>query len=423
MKRCHEDSKESTEQKRKAEAMSGFVPPPHHLENFDYCCPTQAVFGTGTIGRLGKLVPEGKRVMVTYGGGSIKRNGVYDKVKAQLGERIVAEFGGIEPNPDYDTLMKAVAVLKEAKADFLLAVGGGSVVDGTKFIALAAAWTKTADPYDILREYAQKGNKEYEPHAYCPLAAIVTLPATGTEMNDGGVVSCRRLHEKTGVSHPSVYPVFSILDPETTYTLPRKQIANGLADSFVHVMEQYAGHYDMGRVQDEEAEGLLRALVDVAPDALNVEQPCYKARADYFWAATQGLNYLIACGVRQCWATHMIGHELTVFYGLDHGVTLAIVMPRLLTLLAEQRQQKLARMAERVWHIPRDGKSDLEMTTLCIARIEAFFQSLGIATTLSGNGCDASHIKEIAAKFRGRKLGAEQTISEKEVEEILTKSL
>jgi len=403
--------------------MSEYVPPPHHLENFQYCCPTRAVFGKGSISKLGKLVPEGKRVMVTYGGGSIKRNGVYDKVKEQLGDRIVAEFGGIEPNPDFDTLMKGVALLKEKKADFLLAVGGGSVVDGTKFISLAANWTKTDDPYDILREYAQKNNREYEPKAFCPLASIVTLPATGTEMNNGGVVSCRRLKEKTGFGHPSCYPMFSILDPETTFSLPRKQIANGLADAFVHVMEQYAGEFDMGRVQDEESEGLLRAIVDVAPHALETEKPDYKARADYFWAATQALNYLIACGIRQCWATHLIGHELTAFYGLDHGVTLAIVLPRLLTLLAERRQQKLARMAEKVWGIPREGKTDMEMTMLCIDRCEKFFQSLGIATTLSGNNCDGSHIKEIAAKFRGVKICAEHCISEPEVEEILTKSL
>jgi len=403
--------------------MSEYVPPPHHLENFEYCCPTRAVFGKGSLNKLSKLVPEGKRVMVTYGGGSVKRNGVFDKVKEQLGDRIVAEFGGIEPNPDYDTLMKGVALLKEKKADFLLAIGGGSVVDGTKFITLAANWTKTDDPYDIIREYAQKGNREYTPRAFCPLASVVTLPATGTEMNDGGVVSCRRLKEKTGFSHPTCYPVFSILDPETTYTLPRKQIANGLADSFVHVMEQYAGEFDMGRVQDEESEGLLRAIVDVAPHALETEKPDYKARADYFWAATQGLNYLIACGIRQCWATHLIGHELTAFYGLDHGVTLAIVLPRLLTLLADRRQQKLARMAEKVWGIPREGKTDMEMTMLCIDRCEKFFQSLGIATTLSGNNCDGSHIKEIAAKFRGIKICAEHCISEPEVEEILTKSL
>jgi len=402
---------------------ASYVPPPNHLENFEYCCPTRAVFGAGGIDKLASLVPAGKRVMVTYGGGSIKRNGIYDKVKAQLGDRIVAEFGGIEPNPDYDTVMKGVAVMKEKNVDFLLAVGGGSVVDGTKFMTLAANWTKTADPYDILREWAQKDNRDFEPKAFCPLAAIVTLPATGTEMNNGGVVSCRRLNEKTGFSHPTCYPVFSILDPETTYTLPRKQIANGLADAFVHVMEQYAGEFDMGRVQDEGSEGLLRAIVDVAPFALETEHPDYKARADYFWAATQALNYLIACGIRQCWATHMIGHELTAFYGLDHGVTLAIVMPRLLTLLAEKRQKKLARMAENVWHIPRDNKTDMEMTKLCIQRIEQFFQSLGIKTTLSGNGCDASHIKEIAAKFRGRYICAEKCISEAEVEEILTKSL
>jgi len=400
-----------------------FVPPPRNLENFDFCNPTHVVFGAGSIGKLSKLVPEGKRVLLIYGGGSIKRNGVYDKVKAQLGERIVAEFGGIEANPDYDTCVKAVALMKEVKADFLMAVGGGSVVDATKFIALAAGWTKTADTYDILREFAQKGNMEFEPHAFCPFGSIVTLPATGTEMDAAAVISCRRLHEKTGIIHPSVYPMFSILDPETTYSLPRKQIANGLADAFVHVMEQYSCNWDMGRVQDEQSEGILRAIVDVAPAALETEKPDYKARADYFWATTMALNGVIACGVRQCWATHDIGHELTAFYGLDHGVTLAIVHPRLLTLLLPQRKQQLARMATKIWRIPREGKTDEQLAKECIDRIEKFFQSLGIATTLSGNNCDGSHIKEIAAKFRGKKICAEKLISEKEVEEILTKSL
>jgi len=173
-----------------------YVPPPHHIENFEYCCPTKVVFGARSLDKLGKLVPEGKRVMLTYGGGSIKRNGVYDKVKAQLGDRLVAEFGGIEPNPDYDTVMKGVAIVKEKKIELLLAVGGGSVVDGTKFMTLAANWTKTDNPYDILTEYSLKNKREFEPSAYCPLAAIVTLPATGTEMNNGGVISCRRLNEK-----------------------------------------------------------------------------------------------------------------------------------------------------------------------------------------------------------------------------------
>jgi len=404
--------------------MSGeYVPPPHHIENFQFCNPTHIVFGTGTIEKLGKLVPEGKRVMMTYGGGSIKRNGIYDKVKAQLGDRIVAEFGGIEANPDYDTCVKAVALLKEKKADFLLAVGGGSVVDATKFISLAAGWTKTEDTYDILREFAQKNNMEYEPKAFCPISCIITLPATGTEMDNAAVISCRRLNEKTGIMHRSIYPMFSILDPETTFSLPAKQIANGLADAFVHVMEQYSCNWDMGRVQDEESEGLLRAIVDVAPSALECNPPNYKARADYFWSTTMALNGVIACGVRQCWATHDIGHELTAFYGLDHGVTLSIVHPRLLTLLLPHRKQQLARMATKVWHIPREAKSDEDLAKECIDRIEKFFQSLGIATTLSGNKCDATHIKTIAAKFRGRKICAEKCISEAEVEEILTKSL
>lgn len=396
----------------------------HELNDFEYWCPTRAVFGRGGLDKLSELIPDRySRVMLLYGGGSIKRNGVYERVQKQLGGRLLCEFGGIEANPDYDTCMKAVAVIKEKRPDFLLAVGGGSVVDATKFITCAAGWTKT-DCYEMLTTWCgDRAVPEFEPCALLPLGCVVTLPATGTEMNDSGVISCRRLCTKTSFAHHTCFPVFAVLDPEVTYSLPRRQVANGLADTFVHVMEQYAGHFDMGRVQDEQCEALLRTVVDVAPHALVLDPPSYKARADFFWCATQGLNYLPACGIVECWATHKIGHELTAFYGLDHGVTLAIVLPRLLSKLIGVRKQKLAQMAERVWKIPRGSKTDMEMAQECIERCESWFRSLGIATTLSGNGCDGSHIKEIAERFRNRKIGAEKLLGEEEVYEILSKSL
>ena len=397
---------------------------PHQLNNFDYCCPTRMVFGEDALERLPGLVPAGRRVFLLYGGGSIKRNGVYDAVRRLLGARIVCEMGGVEANPDYDTCMRAVGVLRAHGADFVLAVGGGSVVDAGKFVTLAAGWTKSADAHDIMVRWgAGQADRTWEPRAFCPLGVVLTLPATGSEMNNSAVISCRRLHEKCSVDHDTTLPAFAVVDPRVTYTLPRRQVANGLADAFVHVMEQYAGHFDMGRVQDAQAEGLLRALVDVAPDALEVEQPSYKARADLCWAATQALNLLVACGVRQCWATHRIGHMVTAYYGLDHAVTLAIVMPRLLRLLLPLRAPKLAQMAQRVWGIPRDGRTDAALAELCVARCEAWFQSLGIATTFTANGCDATHFDAIAASFAGRRIGAEQTIGPDEVRQILLASL
>jgi len=396
---------------------------PKQLNNFEYCCPTRMVFGEDAMDKLPRLVPETSRVMLVYGGGSIKRNGVYDSVRRLVGDRIVHEFGGIEANPDFDTCMKAVDALRANKADFILAVGGGSVIDASKFITLAAGWTKTSDAHDIMTRWgAGQPEDTWEPHAFCPIGVVLTLPATGSEMNNSAVISCRRLHEKSSVDHDSTLPAFAVVDPRVTFSLPRRQVMNGLADAFVHVMEQYAGHFDMGRVQDEQAEGVLRALIDMAPDAL-AEPPTYKARADMCWAATQALNLLMACGIRQCWATHRIGHMITAYYGLDHAVTLAIVMPRLLKHLLPLRTPKLARMAERVWHIPREGKDDATLAVECIDRCEAWFQTLGIATTFSGNHCDGSHIDEIAATFTGRKIGAEKTIGPEEVKLILQQSL
>ena len=387
------------------------------MQNFSFCNPTNIVFGKDSIAKLGELTKDYKRIMITYGGGSIKRNGVYDKVMAQIKDRVICEFGGIEANPDHETCMKAVALVREKQPDFLLAVGGGSVLDATKYITTAAAWKYTENPYDLFDLWAPEMNPAYKPSAFCPFGSVMTLPATGSEMNNGAVVSWRAKHRKHAFYNG--YPVFSILDPETTYSLPKKQVANGLADAFVHVCEQYLGHYGMGVIQDEQCEAIMRAIIDCAPRALECEHPDYQARAEYFWCTTMALNGLIACGVTQCWATHFIGHELTAFYGLDHGVTLSIVMPSLLRHLKGLRAKKLERFAERVFGV--SGATD--MAEEAIKQCEKFFQSLGIATTLSGNGCDDSHLQEIADKFKGRKIGEEKTIGDEDVLTILKNAL
>ena len=394
------------------------------INNFEYCVSTRVVFGADSVDKLPELISKEERVLITYGKGSIKSSGLYDRVKALLGSHLVGEFGGICANPDFDHLMKCVDVVKDIKPTLLLAVGGGSVLDGTKFIAVASAWTYTKDPYDILSLCGDANpDPKCVPSVFCPVASIMTLPATGSECNNGGVISCRRLGTKLGFSAAAALPVFSVLDPKLTYTLPRHQIANGLADSFVHVMEQYTAHSDCARLQDEQCEGLLRSIVDVAPSALECDHPDYHARSDYFWCATQALNGLVGCGVPQCWGTHYIGHELTVQYGLDHGLTLAIVMPRFLKKLIPQRKKKLARMAVRVWGISSEGKSEEQLAQEAIDSCEKWFNSLGLKTTLSGNGCGGEHIDEIASKFKEFKLGPEKLIGEKEVKEILIESL
>ena len=388
------------------------------MKNFMFYCPTKEVFGAGEIKQLPELVPADARVMMTYGGGSIKRNGIYDKVKTLLGDRIVVEVGGIEANPDFDTVMKGVEVLKESKANFVLAVGGGSVLDGSKFMVCAATWTET-DAYTLLRT----PDLQSKAHALCPIGTIMTLPATGSEMNFGGVISCRRLNTKTGFTNRSTQPAFCILDPEFTYSLPHKQVANGLADTFVHIMEQYTCHYMMNPVVDETCEGMLRNLVRYSDKILECEHPDYQARAIYFNLATEALNHTLGKGVVECWGTHFIGHELTVFYGYDHGLTLAIILPRFLKKLIPQRKQKLAQMAERVWMVPREGKSDEELSMICIDKCEKWFQSLGLKTHISENGGDDSHFVEIASRFKTWFLGPEKLIGEPEVLEILKGSL
>ena len=360
--------------------------------NFDFYNPTHIIFGKNRLDEIGKNTPAGAKVLVTYGRGSAKKSGLIDKVKAALGNRQVFEFGGIEPNPRYETLMKAVEVVRAEKIDFLLAVGGGSVIDGTKFIALAALYEK--DPRDLLKFGLAPIPVEAAGKAV-PIGTVLTLPATGSEMNCGAVISYE--HGKYPVLSALTYPKYSILDPALTFTLPKIQVANGVVDAFVHTTEQYITFPADGRVQDRFAEGILRTLIEIGRTTVE-EAENYDARANHEWAATLALNGIIGAGVPQDWATHMIGHELTAMFGIDHGQTLAIVLPALLTVRRDKKRAKLLQYAERVWDI-KSGSED-ERIDQAIAKTREFFESLGIKTRLSEYGVGADKIPAVVEQLK-----------------------
>lgn len=352
--------------------------------NFSYQNPVKILFGKGQIGAIGGEIPSDARVLVTYGGGSVKKNGTLDEVREALGGRTVFEFGGIEPNPVYETLMKAVELCREEGIDFLLAVGGGSVIDGTKFIAAAVPFA--GDPWDIL---AKRGAGIV---LALPLGAVLTLPATGSEMNMAAVVTRKATQDKLGFLHPAVFPKFSVLDPTKTYTLPPRQIGNGVVDAFAHVMEQYMTEPSAAAVQDRWAEGILTTLIEEGPKALETPED-YDVRANLMWAATTALNGAIAVGVPQDWSTHMIGHEITAIYGLDHGQTLAIVMPANFDVRRGVKKAKLLQYAARVWGIA-EGTDD-EIIDMAIARTRAFFESMGVKTRLRDYGVEGDYTTPI----------------------------
>lgn len=345
------------------------------MQNFEFFNPTKIVFGNKTIEKLAELVPAEAHVLILYGGASARKNGTLDEVKAALGKRQVYEFSGIEPNPSYETMMRAVAQVREQKIDFLLAVGGGSVIDGTKFVAAAVGYV--GDPWEILETHGRSVTRAL------PFGTVLTLPATGSEMNNGSVITRRSTHTKFAFLSPHVFPQFSVLDPTKTYTLPPSQIANGVADAFVHVVEQYLTYPVGGLAQDRFAEGLLQTLIEVGPQALATPDD-YDTRANLMWVAALALNGLIGAGVPQDWATHMIGHELTARHDIDHARTLAIVLPSMLRVRKEAKRGKLLQYAERVWNL-RDGTED-ERIESAIERTRAFFESLDIPTRLSAYG-------------------------------------
>lgn len=385
------------------------------MNNFTFHNPTKIIFGTETIAKLDELIPAQARVLILFGGNSAQKNGTLDEVKAALGKRVVQEFGGIEANPTYETLMRAVAQVRTEQLDFLLAVGGGSVIDGTKFVAAAVPFA--GDPWEILLNHG--GNVE----SALPLASVLTLPATGSEMNCGAVVTRKETKTKLAFLSALVFPQFSILDPSKTFTLPPQQIANGVVDAFVHITEQYLTYPANGMVQDRFAEGLLQTLVELGPKVMAAPEN-YENRANLMWVATLALNGLIGAGVPQDWATHMIGHELTAQHGIDHARTLAIVLPSLLNVQREDKHAKLLQYAERVWQI-RDG-SETQRIDAAIRRTVEFFESLGIPTRLSAYGLGADAIDTLVAQLQAHgmtALGEHQNITPEVSRRILQGAL
>jgi len=364
------------------------------MDNFQFCNPVNIVFGKGQISKLNKLVPANTKIMLAYGGGSIFKNGVYNQVNEALAGYNLIEFGGIEPNPRYETLMKAVEIVKKEKIGFILAVGGGSVLDGVKFIAAAAHWDGE-DPWEFLV------NRKLLASSAVPLGSVLTLPATGSEMNSTAVVTRNSTQEKMAFASPAVLPKFSILDPTVVFSLPQKQVANGVVDAFVHVIEQYLTYPVDAQIQDRFAESILITLVEEGPKVL-ADRNDYDAAANFMWAATMALNGLIGVGVPQDWATHMIGHELTAFYEIDHARTLAIVLPGIMQVKRENKREKLLQYGERVWGISTG--SDDERIDATIRKTVEFFESVGIPTKLSAYGVGEDFIPVICDRFRQRGL-------------------
>jgi NADP-dependent alcohol dehydrogenase len=385
------------------------------MNNFTFYNPVKILFGKGQIAAIKDEIPADARVMITYGGGSIKKNGVYDQVIAALSGYTVLEFEGIEPNPHYETLMQAVEIAKRHNIDYFLAVGGGSVIDGTKFIVAAMTY-EGDDPWDILSNKAPVTNA-------APFGAVLTLPATGSEMNSGSVITRVETQEKLAFGSPFTFPQFSVLDPETTFTLPLRQISNGVVDAFTHVLEQYLTYPVNAPLQDRLAESVLLTLKEEGPKALHNPQD-YDTMANFMWCATMALNGVIRVGVPTDWATHYIAHELTALHGIDHARTLAVVLPSLLRYKHETKKEKILQYGERVWGI-NAGTEDERIEATIQATI-TFFESLDIRTRLSDYEVGEDTVNTIVERFNERgvkNLGERADIQVEDIKEILMKSI
>ena len=391
------------------------------MNNFELYNPVNYVFGKGQIEKLKDLVPANTKIMIAYGGGSIFKNGVYDQVKAalsiQFGENNIVEFGGIEPNPRYETLMKAVEIIRTEKIGFVLAVGGGSVIDGVKFISAAVNYK--GDAAEILRQRILFTDISQ----VIPFGTVLTLPATGSEMNSGAVVTINATQEKLTLGGSALFPKFSIVDPTVIASLPKRQLQNGVVDAFTHTMEQYLTYKHDAILQDRIAEGILQTLVEIGPEV--VENPTdYKLASNFVWSATMALNGLIQKGVPSDWATHMIGHELTALYEIDHARTLAIIGPNLYRVMFETKKEKLAQFGERVFHLT--GDSVEEIAHKAIEKTVEFFHTMGMKTKLSENTEEYAKTADfIVNRFeeRGWKaLGEKQNITPEKVREIVEMS-
>lgn len=384
------------------------------MDNFIFKNPTKIIFGKGQIEKLASELNKDHKIMLLYGGGSIKKNGIYEQVDRALFNFEVTEFGGIPANPEYEILMQAIATINEKKIDFLLAVGGGSVIDGTKFIAAAAAYDGNA--WEMVKNRAKIMDA-------LPIGTVLTLPATGSEMNAGFVISRRETKEKLVMGSPLLYPKFSILDPLVIASIPQRHIANGIADAFMHVLEQYLTYPVGAQIQDRFAECILRTLIEEAPKVM--QNPAdYNAAANFMWSCTMALNGQLALGVPDDWVVHSIGHELTALYGIDHARTLAIIAPAHYRYNIEAKKEKLAQYAFRVWDISSGNKTG--KAEKAIEKTEQFFQQLGIATRLSEYTDEYAKAGAfIAQRFQSRgwkTLGERKLLSPDDVKNIVEMS-
>lgn len=382
------------------------------MKNFEFYNPVRILFGKGTISKISNHLPAGVPVLFVYGGGSIKKNGVYEQVIKALGKTEYYEYSGVQPNPTYEQLMPALEIIKEKNIGFILAVGGGSVIDGSKFLAAASCY-KGDDPWDLLS--LQTKVKEA-----LPIGTVLTLPATGTEMNGNSVITRLSVNHKLSFASSLVMPGFSILDPEVTYSLPKNQIANGVIDAFIHVLEQYLTYPSQAEVQDRFAESLLLIIKDTGSKVFADQEPDYNNRANFMWAATNALNTSLSMGVISDWSTHTIGHELTALYGLDHAVSLAIVLPGVMTLLREKRKERLLQYGERIWGITGFDHQAVILET--IKYTEQFFRCLGVKTKLSEYGIGSEAIGKVVDQLKSHgvtSLGGAHDVTIEDVPAIL----
>jgi NADP-dependent alcohol dehydrogenase len=383
--------------------------------NFEYMNPTKIIFGKGQIANLAKEIPKDAKVMMLYGGGSIKSNGIYEQVKQALKNFEVIEFSGIPANPEYEILLEALQIIKSEKITYMLAVGGGSVIDGVKFLSSAALYEGT-EPWDILK-------KSIRTEKGLPFGTVLTLPATGSEMNSGSVITRKETQEKLSMGGPGLFPVFSILDPQVVQSIPERQLANGITDAFTHVLEQYMTYPTEAFLQDRIAESILQTLIEIAPRIM--KNPAdYEAAANFMWSCTMALNGLIQKGVPTDWAVHAMGHELTALFGIDHARTLAVIAPSHYQYNFEAKKEKLAQYGKRVWNI-QEGSTD-EIAKAAIEKTVDFFHSLGIDTKLSDyTAAYEGTAEKIFQRFTDRGwlgLGEHKTLAPADVEKIIKMS-
>ncbi len=380
--------------------------------NFTYNNPTQIYFGQSQISNIKNAIPTDQKVLVIYGSGSIKKNGVYDQVKAALTDHSWLEFSGVEPNPTKETLDKAIALVKKENIDFILAVGGGSVIDGSKFVAAGAKYD--GESWDIL-------TGKHSVSEAIPLGAILTLPATGSESNSGAVITQAATQDKLVFMAPAVQPLFAVLDPDVMKSLPERQLINGIVDAWVHTCEQYITLPSDAMVQDGYAQTLLKNLLVLGENFSHRDNDAW--RANLMWTANQALNGLIGSGVPHDWATHMIGHEITALWHVDHARSLAIVQPALLRNQIESKRAKLEQMGKTVFALEESA----ELAERTINAIEAFYHSLDVSTQLSEyNETKAQAIEAVLAQLESHgmtALGENQAITLEKTRQILEEAI